>query len=142
MLVREILTRDPEVIRPDASICDAARKMKQADIGMLPVCDGKRLVGVITDRDLTVRALAEGRDPKLTEVAAIMTPNIFFCFEDDDLQEAATIMEEKQVRRLPVLNREKTLVGIIALADLALRSDDEILAEEVLECVSETVHSS
>jgi len=139
MLVRDILTKDPEVIRPDASICDAARKMKQADIGMLPVCDGKRLVGIITDRDLTVRALAEGRDPNLTEVAAVMSPNVFYCFEDDDLQEAATTMEEKQVRRLPVLNRDKKLVGIIALADLALRSDDEILAEEVLECVSETV---
>ncbi len=138
MLVRDILTKDPEVIRPDASICEAARKMKQADIGMLPVCDGTRLMGAITDRDLTIRAMAEGRDPNLTQVGAVMSSNVFYCFDDDDLQEAARVMEEKQVRRLPVLDRQKRLVGIVALADFALRSDDEILAEEVLECVSET----
>ena len=138
MLVREILTKNPEVIRPDASICEAARKMKEADVGMLPVCDGTRLLGAITDRDLTIRAMAEGRDPNLTHVAAVMSSQVFYCFDDDDLGEAARVMEEKQVRRLPVLDRQNRLVGIIALADLALRSDDEILAEEVLECVSET----
>ena len=138
MLARNILTKDPEVIRPDASISDAARKMKQVDVGMLPVCDGQRLVGAITDRDLVIRALAQGRDPTLTQVAAVMTRDVVYCFDDDDIQEAARIMEEKQVRRLPVLDRQKRLVGIISLGDLAVRSDDEILAEEVLECVSET----
>ena len=138
MLVREILTRDPEVIPPDASIRDAAQKMRHLNVGMLPVCDGTRLVGAITDRDLAIRAMAEGRDPSLTQVASVMSAPPFFCFDDDHLEEAATIMEEKQIRRLPVLDRQKRLVGIIALADLALRSDDEILAEEVLECVSET----
>src|SRR6266403_5725654 len=102
MLVRDILTKDPEVIRPDASICEAARKMKQADIGMLPVCDGTRLMGAITDRDLTIRSMAEGRDPNLTQVGAVMSSNVFYCFDDDELQEAARVMEEKQVRRLPV----------------------------------------
>ena len=99
MLVREILTKDAEIVRPDASICDAARKMKQADIGMLPVCDGKRLVGIITDRDLTIRALAEGRDPNLTEVATVMTPNVFYCYEDDDLQEAARAGADDELLR-------------------------------------------
>ena len=138
MLVREILTKDPEVIKPDASICDAAKKMREMDIGMLPVCDGTHLLGAVTDRDLAIRAVAEGRDPNNTQVAAVMSSNVFYCFDDDSLEEAARVMEEMQVRRLPVLDRHKRLVGIIALADLALRSDDEILAEEVLECVSET----
>jgi CBS domain-containing protein len=137
MKIKDILTKDPEVIRPDAMICNAAAKMKERDIGMLPVCDGERLVGTITDRDLAIRAVAEGADPLATPVKQVMTPNLFYCFEDDDLEAAAQIMEEKQVRRLPVLNRDKRLVGIISLGDFALRSRDEHLTEEVLESVSE-----
>lgn len=137
MLIRDVLTKDPEVIRPDASIREAAKKMKQFDIGMLPVCDGERLIGAVTDRDLAIRALAEGLDPNRTFVHQVMSRVPFSCLEDDDLELAAIIMEEKQVRRLPVLNRQKRLVGIVSLGDLALRADDEILVEEVLECVSE-----
>ena len=103
---------------------------------MLPVCDGQRLVGSITDRDLAIRAIADGCDPVSTPVRDIMTPNVFWCFDDQGIEEAAQLMEEKQIRRLPIVNRDKQLVGIISLGDLALRSQNEHLAEAVLECVS------
>jgi CBS domain-containing protein len=137
MKVQDILTKSFEVIRPDASICEAALKMKDCDIGMLPVCDGERIVGAITDRDLSIRAVAEGRDPNTTKVSDVMTPGVSYCFEDQELGEAAKVMEEKQIRRLPVLNRSKRLVGIVSLGDFAIRSEEGRLTEEVLECVSE-----
>ena len=137
MKLRAILTRDPHVIRPDAMICEAAKVMKDYDVGMLPVCDGERLVGSLTDRDLAIRAVAEGADSLSTKVKEVMTSNVCWCFEDQDLEDAAKIMEEKQIRRLPIVNRGKRLVGIISLGDLALRADNEHLTEEVLECVSE-----
>jgi len=137
MKIRDILTKDPEVIHPDATICEAARKMKARDIGMLPVCDGDRLVGSLTDRDLTIRALAEGHDPLKTKVREVMTAKVCYCFEDSDLADAAQIMEQEQIRRLPVLNKQKRLVGIVSLGDLAVRCGDEKLVEEVMECVCE-----
>jgi CBS domain-containing protein len=137
MKLKDILTRNPHVIGPDAMICEAAKMMKEYDVGMLPVCDNRRLVGVLTDRDLAIRALATGTDPLSTKVKDVMTPNVCWCFDDQDLEDAAKIMEEKQIRRLPIVNREKRLVGIISLGDFALRADNEHLTEEVLECVSE-----
>ena len=136
MKIRDMLTKDPHVIRPDAMISEAAKMMKHHDIGMLPVCDGQRLVGSITDRDLTVRAVAVARDPLSTKVRDVMTPSVFRCFDDQGIEEAAQLMEQKQIRRLPIVNRDKQLVGIISLGDLALRSQNEQLAEEVLESVS------
>jgi len=141
MKVNEIITRDPQVIRPETALIEAAQKMKSLDIGMLPVCDGDRLVGVITDRDITVRGVAQGSDPKTARVQEVMTPEVIYCFDDEDVKEAAKKMEEKQVRRLPVLNREKRLVGIVSLGDLAVRTGKEKLAGEVLERVSEPGHS-
>jgi CBS domain-containing protein len=137
MKLKDILTRDPHVIGPNAMICEAASMMKEYDVGMLPVCDGKRLVGSLTDRDLAIRAVAEGADPLSTPVKEVMTPDVCWCFEDQDLEDAAKVMEEKQIRRLAIVNRGKRLVGIISLGDLALRADNEHLTEEVLECVSE-----
>jgi CBS domain-containing protein len=136
MKIKDMLTRDPHVVGPEAMITEAAKMMKQHDIGMLPVCDGQRLVGSITDRDLTVRAVADGRDPRSTKVGDVMTPSVFWCYDDQGIEVAAQLMEEKQIRRLPIVNRDKRLVGIISLGDLALRSHNEQLAEEVLECVS------
>ncbi|MEW6157645.1 MAG: CBS domain-containing protein [Verrucomicrobiota bacterium] len=133
MKVRDIVTNDPEVIHPEATICEAARKMKEHDIGMLPVCDGERLVGSLTDRDLTIRAIAEGADPFRTRVSEVMTKKVHWCYEDEDLESAAHTMEEAQIRRLPVMNRQKRLVGIISIGDLAVRSRDEKLLEEVME---------
>ncbi len=110
--------------------------MKELDIGMLPVCDADRLVGTITDRDLAIRAVAGGRDPGTTKVGEMMTPNLVYCFEDQPIEEACRIMEQHQVRRLPVLNAEKRLVGIISLGDIAVRIRSEMLGGEVLEEVS------
>ncbi|MBA4150495.1 MAG: CBS domain-containing protein [Verrucomicrobia bacterium] len=137
MKISDILTKDPQVTSPDATICEAARKMKEHDIGMLPVCDGERLVGSLTDRDLAIRAIAEGCDPFNTKVRDVMTPKVYYCFEDSDVEDAAVIMENEQVRRLPVLNSQKRLIGIISIGDLAVRSGDEQLLEEVMERVCE-----
>jgi CBS domain-containing protein len=139
MKIKDILTKDPHVIRPEAMICEAAKMMKQCDIGMVPVCDGERLLGTLTDRDLAIRAVAEGYDPLSTKVKDVMTPNVFWCYDDQEVEQAAQLMEEKQIRRLPIVNRQKRLVGIVSLGDLALRSNNDRLAEEVLECVSEPV---
>ncbi len=135
MKIRDILTKDPEVIQPEAMICEAARKMKKHDIGMLPVCDGERLVGSLTDRDLTIRAVAEGCDPFKTKVREVMTSKVCYCLEEDSVERAAQIMEDWQIRRLPVLNSNKRLVGIISVGDLAVRTRDEQLVEEVMEHV-------
>jgi CBS domain-containing protein len=137
MKLRDILTRDPEVVRPDLSIQAAALKMKTLDIGMLPVCNGDRLVGTVTDRDIAVRAAAEGRDPGTTLVHEIMTPDLIYAFEDQTVEDAAELMEKHQIRRLPVLNKEKRLVGVISLGDVAVRSGDEHLSWEILERISE-----
>jgi CBS domain-containing protein len=137
MKVRDILTRDPEIVHPDATIAEAARRMRENDIGMLPVCDGQRVVGSITDRDIVIRAVADKRDPSSTKVREVMTAKICYCFEDSSLEEAAEIMEEQQIRRLPVLNAQKRLIGIISVGDLAVRLRDEKLLEEVMERVCE-----
>jgi CBS domain-containing protein len=137
MTLKDILTKDPQVISPEAMICEAGKLMKECDIGMLPVCDGERLVGAITDRDLAVRAVADGHDPLKTKVKDVMTSGICWCFEDQSLEDVAKVMEEKQIRRIAVLNRNKRLVGIASLGDFALRSNDDHLTEELLECVSQ-----
>ena len=137
MKIKEIQTREPEVISPEAMICEAAQKMSEHDIGMLPVCDGERLVGAITDRDLVIRGLAKGYDPLNTKVKDVMTERISCCFEDDSIEDVARAMEEKQIRRMPILNRNKRLVGIVSLGDLAVRSRNRELTEEVLEHVSQ-----
>ena len=123
--LNEVMTRDPEVIRPDASIQEAARKMKDLNVGSVPVCDGDRLMGMVTDRDITLRAVAEGRDPKMTRVNETMTKGVIYCFEDQTLKDAADLMAEKQIRRLPVLSREKRLVGIISLGDVSIEGNDQ-----------------
>jgi CBS domain-containing protein len=111
--------------------------MKSLDVGMLPICEKDRLVGTVTDRDITIRAVASGANPNTATVREAMTPDIVYCFDDEDVEDAAELMEQKQVRRLPVLSRDKRLVGILSLGDLAVRSQRDKLAGEVLERVSE-----
>jgi CBS domain-containing protein len=137
MQLKDVMTRNVEVIGPEATLADAASRMDALDIGPLPVCENDRLVGMITDRDITVRATAMGEDPKTTRVRDAMTRDVLCCHEDDDVREATRLMERNQVRRLPVLNREDRLVGIVSLADLAVWTGDEQLSGEVLERVSE-----
>jgi CBS domain-containing protein len=137
MHLKEIMTPHVEVIAPEASIYEAAQKMSHLEIGPLPVCEGERLVGMLTDRDITVRAVAAGRDPVTTLVREVMTPDLIYGFEDQDLEDATRLMEQYQIRRLPVLNRAKQLVGIVALGDLAVHPGQQPLAGEVLAQVSE-----
>ena len=137
MQLKDVMTREVEVISPEASLEEAAGKMDQLDVGPLPVCDGGRLVGLVTDRDITVRATAAGKDPRTTRVREAMTTDVLSCFEDQDVQEAARLMEAQQVRRVPVLDRAGRLVGIVSLADLAVETGDARLGGEVLEGVSE-----
>jgi CBS domain-containing protein len=111
--------------------------MKSLEIGPLPVCDNDRLVGMITDRDITVRATAEGDAPTDVCVRDVMTPEVVYCFEDGPVEEAARLMHEKQVRRLVVLNNDKRMVGIVSLGDLAVETGDEQLAGGALEGISE-----
>jgi CBS domain-containing protein len=137
MIVRDIMTRDVEVIHPDSVLQEAAGKMASLDVGSLPVCDNRRLIGVVTDRDIAIRAVAAGRDPKTTKVSEAMTPELIYCFEDEGVQEAVKLMERYQIRRLPILDREKHLVGIVALGDLATEIGNDRLSGRVLEEVSE-----
>ena len=120
MRVSEVMTRRVECTHPEANLQEAAAKMKSLDIGPLPVCDNDRLVGMVTDRDITVRATAEGEDPTTIHVRDIMTPEVVTCFEDQDVAEAARLMQAEQDRQLPVLDRGGRLVGIVSLGDLGL----------------------
>jgi CBS domain-containing protein len=136
MKIKDIMTRDVEVIHPDSGIQEAASKMKTLNVGSLPVCDNRRLLGVLTDRDIAIRAVASGRDPS-TKVSETMTPELIYCFEDENVKEAAKLMERHQIRRLPILDREKHLVGIVSLGDLAVETGNDQLSGHVLEGVSE-----
>jgi CBS domain-containing protein len=119
MRVAEVMTRDVRLIEPTQTIREAAQLMAEMDAGIMPVREGDRLVGMITDRDIAVRAVAQGRGPD-TCVREVMTDEVKYCFEDEDTAAVERNMAEIQVRRLPVLNRDKRLVGIISLGDLAM----------------------
>ncbi|PVE23331.1 CBS domain-containing protein [Microvirga sp. KLBC 81] len=119
MRVSEVMTRDVRLIEPTQTIQDAAKLMSELDAGIMPVREGDRLVGMITDRDITVRAVAQGRGPD-TPVREIMTDEVLYCFDDDETDAVERNMADIKVRRLPVLNRDKRLVGIVSLGDLAV----------------------
>lgn len=110
------MMRNVEAIGPTATLQEAAAKMRALDTGLLPVCDGDRLLGMLTDRDITVRAIAAGDDPAGVTVQQIMTPDVVFCLEDDAAEVAVRLMEDYQVRRLPVLDREHRLIGMVSLS--------------------------
>jgi CBS domain-containing protein len=135
MKVSEAMTLEVDIIDPNAAVREAAQRMRDANVGALPVGENDRLIGMVTDRDIVVRAVAENRQGGTTSVRDVMSERVYYCFQDDDLERAAQIMAEHQVRRLPVLNRDKRLVGIVALADLA-RIPAEA-AHKALEGISE-----
>lgn len=118
MRVSEAMTRDVRLARPDQSIADAAKLMAELDTGVLPVATDERLVGMITDRDIAIRAVAQGRAPD-TRVQDVMTRDVKYCYEDEDVDAVVRNMSDIQIRRLPVMSRDKRLVGIIALGDIA-----------------------
>jgi CBS domain-containing protein len=130
------MTPKVDVISPDATAEEASAKMRDLNIGAVPVCDGDGLVGMLTDRDLVVRVMAQRRDPKAVRVGEAMSPEVLYCFEDDDVQKAAQLMSQKQIRRLPVLSKSKRLVGIVSLGDLAVHGTDTKTSGDVLEQVS------
>jgi CBS domain-containing protein len=123
--VREIMMRGVEVVAPGATLQEAAAKMRALDLGLLPVCDGGRLVGMLTDRDITVRATAVGDSPQTVTVQEVMTPDVVFCLEDDDLVVAVELMEEYQVQRLPVLDAQHHLSGIVSRSYVTERAQGE-----------------
>jgi len=135
MRISEIMSRDVEVARPQDSIQSVARKMKDIDTGVIPVCDGERLQGMVTDRDIVLRAVSEGRSFE-TPVTEVMTAEVEYCYEDDDIAEAADKMAELQVRRLAVLDRSERLVGIVSLGDIAQQGKDKTTGQ-ALEEISE-----
>jgi len=130
MKVSEAMTRDVRVANPDQSIREAAQMMVDLDAGALPVGAEDRLIGMITDRDIAIRGVAKGRTPD-TPVRDVMTEDVKYCFEDEEIEDVARNMADIQVRRLPVVNREKRLVGIIAIADLAANEDLEVVGAAV-----------
>lgn len=135
MKVREAMTREVRLARPEQSIRDAAKQMAEMDIGALPVEENDRLVGMITDRDIAVRAVAQGRGPG-TPVREIMSTEIKYCFEDQSVDEVTQNMGDLRIRRLPVVNRDKRLVGILSLGDLALEDEAQDEAGEALSQIS------
>src|SRR5262245_53505175 len=135
MNVSDYMTRDVTVVTPNDTLQHAAKIMGQLDCGVLPVGENDRLVGMLTDRDIAIRAVAEGKDPVQTRVRDIMTYEVRYVFDDDLLSDAIDSMAELQVRRLPVINREKRLVGIISLGDIA-REDEPRQAGEALQGIS------
>jgi CBS domain-containing protein len=136
MKVRECMTSDVEIADPEQTIQDAARVMARLDAGVLPVGENDRLVGIITDRDIAIRGVAEGMGPD-TKIREVMSGEVKYCFEHEDVDDVLRNMGDLQVRRLPVLNQDKRLVGIIALGDLATKDGETAQAGEALSGISQ-----
>jgi CBS domain-containing protein len=130
MKVSEVMTREVRTVRPTETISDAARIMAEIDTGALPVEDNDRLIGMITDRDIAIRAVAQHKAPD-TPVREVMTEQVLYCYDDQDVEECSRNMAEKKVRRLPVVNRDKRLVGIFSVGDLARKGKPEKAAEAI-----------
>lgn len=131
--ISEVMTSDVKVVRPDDSLQRAAALMADEDVGAIPVCDGERLQGMITDRDIAVRAVAKGLDAD-TSVREVMTEDLVWCKEDDDTQEVLGRMADRQIRRIPVIDADRKLVGIVALGDLAIEDEENV--DEALRDIS------
>lgn len=134
--IKDVMSRDVQVISPDATIAEAARCMRDGDFGMMPVGEDDRMIGAISDRDIAIRAVAEGRDSS-AKVRDVMSDGIRWAYEDEPIERAVEIMGENQIRRLPVVNRDKRLVGILALGDIAVKEPEATPAAEALCEISE-----
>ncbi|GLQ55342.1 CBS domain-containing protein [Devosia nitrariae] len=139
MKVSELMTREVRTVTPDHSLQDAARLMGMIDAGFLPVADDDHLVGTITDRDIAIRAIAEGKGPE-TRVSEAMTRDVKYCFDDEDVEHVARNMGDIQVRRLPVVDRNKRLVGVLSLGDMAIDNLSADAAETALSGISQPNH--
>jgi CBS domain-containing protein len=134
--LKDVMTRNVKVISPDSTIREAAKAMLDGDFGMMPVGENDRLIGAISDRDIAVRGVAEGKDSN-AKVGEVMSQGITWAYEDESVEDAAKIMSERQIRRLPVINRDKRLVGIVALGDFAVDSSELEPAAEALSEISQ-----
>jgi CBS domain-containing protein len=132
MLIREIMTGHVEFVTPHETLRRAAVKMRDSGVGTLPVCENQGIVGMLTDRDITIRGVAEGRDPETTEVRDVMSGELICCYDDQNVDVAAHLMQSQHIRRVLVLNRDRRLVGIVSLADLALGAHNAERAGEIL----------
>src|SRR5262249_29064324 len=137
--IAEVMSRDVQFVNPDQTIREVARLMSEEDIGALPVAENDRLVGMITDRDIAIRAVAEGKGPE-AKGREIMTGQVKYCFEDEDLADLSRNMANVQMRRLPVMDRNKRLVGIVSLGDLATKKQATTHARQALSGISQPSH--
>ena len=135
MQVNQVMSNTVTFVTPDASLPDIARKMRDEDFGAVPVADQDRLVGMVTDRDIVVRCVAQGVDVRNTTARDVMSPRVLYCFEDESVESALQSMGANQVRRLPVINRDKRLVGVVSLGDLSKAAQDP--AGDALKEISE-----
>jgi CBS domain-containing protein len=136
MQIKSCMTTNVELGHPQMTLAQAAKKMCDGDFGFLPVAENERLVGVVTDRDIAVRAVAKGADPHNTTVKEILSKRILYCYEDQSVEDVTNDMAVHQIRRMPVLNRSKRLVGVVTLGDIACAD----LAEVESACVSDTLN--
>ena len=134
--LKDVMSRDVKLVGPETTIREAAQQMRDGDFGMLPVAENDRMIGAISDRDIAIRAIADDKGPT-TAVREVMSEGICWAYEDDSVEQAATIMSERQVRRLPIVNRDKRLVGIVSLGDFAVDSADIEPAAEALSGISQ-----
>jgi CBS domain-containing protein len=134
MKIRDIMSRDVVLASPRERLSEVAQMMAVRDIGFMPVGEGDKIVGMITDRDIVIRAVAERLGPE-TPVSQVMTGDVKYCFDDEDVDHVVANMGENQVRRMPVMNRDKRLVGIVTLADAALEHDPVVVGEALLRVV-------
>jgi CBS domain-containing protein len=140
MKAREIMSKNPTCVTPDTPLVDAARLMKDENIGVVPVVESsnsRRLVGVLTDRDIAIRAVAEGRDGATTSVGHIMSTDIHTSAPDDSVNDIMALMGSEQIRRIPIVDERGDVVGIIAQADIVLEANDNKKAEKTVEKISE-----
>ena len=134
--IKDLMSRNVQVISPDKTIREAAQHMLKGNFGMMPVGENDRLIGSISDRDITIRAVAGGKDSRTT-VREVMSEGILWAYENDSVNEVAKLMSEHQIRRLPIVNADKRLVGIVALGDFAVDSTDITVASEALAEISQ-----
>lgn len=137
MKVRQIMSRNVQYVAPTTLTAKAAEKMRDLNIGFLVVLDDDRLAGTLTDRDIAIRSVAQGRDPRASRVKDIMTPTVFYCYDDDDIERVGEQMREKEVRRMAILNRNNELIGVVSLGDIARTSGETELAGETLAEIAE-----
>lgn len=127
--ISEVMTRGVQTLAPHDTVVRAARAMQELDVGSIPVCDGERLVGIVTDRDIVLRAVAEDRSNTDTRLDAVMSPEICWCYDDQSVDEVMQTMRDEQLRRIPVVDRDKHLVGIVSLGDLAVQVDEKAVGQ-------------